>query len=154
MQWHRRGKALSSMLVVVAVIAACFVAIGCISTAETTEYDQQFREMVLSWPMYSITVSSASLLDTIPFTRVLTASQWKGMTQQVLAMSDTNFEEFFRSHLVQMIAYARNPAKGVRVQWNADVVSTIVSRVAPDLQAAIDAQVKVQSSDIWIHEEH
>jgi site-specific recombinase XerC len=154
MQWHRRGKALSSMLVVIAVIAACFVPIGCISTAESTQYDQQFREMVLSWPMYSITVSSASLLDTIPFTRVLTTSQWKGMTQQVLAMSDTNFEEFYRSHLVQMIAYARNPAKGVRVQWNTDVVSKIVSRVAPDLQAAIDAQVKAQSSDIWIHEEH
>jgi site-specific recombinase XerC len=139
MKWHRRGKAISSMLVVVAVIA---------------QYDKEFREMVLSWPMYSITVSSASLLDTIPFTRVLTTSQWKDMTQQVLAMSDTNFEEFYRSHLVQMIAYARNPAKGVRVQWNTDVVSKIVSRVAPDLQAAIDAQVKTQSSDIWIHEEH
>jgi site-specific recombinase XerC len=154
MQWHRRGKALSSMLVVVAVIAACFVATGCISTAETTEYDQQFREMVISAPIYSITTSSVSLLDSIPGTQVLTTSQWKGMTQQVLAMSDTNFEEFYRSHLVQMIAYAKNPAKGVRVQWNADVVSKIVSRVAPDLQAAIDAQVKAQLSDIWIHEEH
>jgi hypothetical protein len=49
MKWHRRGKAISSMLVVVAVIA---------------QYDKEFREMVLTCSPYSIiTVSFASLLD-------------------------------------------------------------------------------------------
>jgi hypothetical protein len=110
--------------------------------------------MVLSLPIYSMTVSSVSLLDKVPGHQVLTPSQWETMTQQVLTMSDTDFEEFCRSHLSEMIAYADNPAKGVHVRWNADLVSKIVPRVAPDLQAAIDTQINAQStSNDWFHEE-
>jgi len=69
-------------------------------------------------------------------------------------MSDADFEEFCRSHLAEVIAYAGNPAKGVHVRWNADLVSKIVPQVAPDLQAAIDTQIKAQANDGWFHEEH
>jgi hypothetical protein len=154
MQWHNRGSAIGSILVVIAVIAACYVSSGCISRAETTHYDQQFREMMLSSPIYSMTVSSVSLLDAVSGHQVLTRSQEEAFTQQVLTMSDADFEEFCRSHLSEVIAYASNPAKGVHVRWNADVVSKIVPRVAPDLQAAIDTQIKAQStSNDWFHEE-
>ena len=137
MQWHHRGSAIGSILVVIAVIVTCFVPSGCVSKAETTHYDQQFRTMVLSLPIYSITVSSVSLLDKIPGHQVLTQSQEEAFTQQVLTMSDADFEEFCRSHLSEVVAYAGNPDKGVHVRWNADLVSKIVPRVAPDLQATI-----------------
>ena len=154
MQWHRRGSAIGSMLVIIAVIAACYVSSGCISRAETIHYDQQFREMVLSSPIYSMTASSASLLDKVPGHQVLTRPQEEAFTQQVLTISDADFEEFCRSHLSEVIAYADNPAKGVHVRWNANLVSKIVPRVAPDLQAAIDTQIKAQANDGWFHEEH
>jgi hypothetical protein len=153
MQWHHRGSVIGSMLVVIAVIVACCVPSGCVSRAETTRYDQQFREMVLSSPIYSVTVSSVSLLDAIPGTQVLVPSQWKAVAQQVLIMSDADFEEFCRSRLSEVVAYIGNPAKGVRVQWNPDLVAKIVPLVAPDLQAAIDTQIKAQSSNDWIHQE-
>jgi len=154
MQWHHRGRVAGSILVIVALIAACLVPSGCILRAETIHYDQQFREMVLSSPIYSMTVSSASLLDKVPGHQVLTPSQWETMTQRVLTMSDVDFEEFCRSHLAEVIAYAGNPAEGVHVRWNADLVSKIVPRVAPDLQAAIDTQIKTRStSGDWFHGE-
>lgn len=153
MQWYRRSRAISSAFVVIAVIVACFAPTGCVSQAETTRYDQQFREMVLSSPIYSVTVSSVSLLDAIPGTQALTSSQWETMTQQVLAMSDTDFEEFCRSRFGQMITYAKDPAKGVRVHWNADTVAKIIPRVASDLQAVINAQITKQSNEGRIHEE-
>jgi len=153
MQWHHRGSVAGSIFVIIALIVACLVPSGCILRAETTRYDQQFREMVLSSPIYSVTVSSVSLLDAIPGTQVQTPSQWKTVTQQVLTMGDADFEEFCRSHLSEVVAYAGNPAKGVRVQWNADLVAKIVPLVAPDLQAAIDTQIKAQLSNDWIHQE-
>src|SRR5450830_572245 len=153
MQWHHRGSVTGSIFVIIALIVACLVPSGCILRAETTRYDQQFREMVLSSPIYSVTVSSVSLLDAIPGTQVQTPSQWKTVTQQVLTMGDADFEEFCRSHLSEVVAYAGNPAKGVRVQWNADLVAKIVPLVAPDLQAAIDTQIKAQLSNDWIHQE-
>lgn len=154
MQWHHRGSVTGSIFVIIALIVACLVPSGCILRAKATHYDQQFREMVLSSPIYSMTVSSVSLLDKVPGHQVLTPSQWETMTQQVLTMSDTDFEEFCRSHLAEVIAYAGNPAKGVHVRWNADLVSKIVPRVAPDLQAVIETQIKAQStSNDWFHEE-
>jgi len=98
-------------------------------------------------------VSSVSLLDKVPGHQVLTQSQEEAFTQQVLTMSDADFEEFCRSHLSEVIAYADNPDKGVHVRWNADVVSKIIPRVALDLQAAIDTQIKAQANDGWFHEE-
>jgi hypothetical protein len=110
--------------------------------------------MVLSSPIYSMTASSASLLDKVPGHQVMTRTQEEAFTQQVLTMSDADFEEFCRSHLAEVIAYADNPDKGVHVRWNADLVSKIVPRVAPDLQAAIDTQIKAQStSNDWFQEE-
>jgi len=91
-------------------------------------------------------------LDAIPGAQVLTQLQWKTMTQQVLAMSDTDFEEFCRSRFGQMITYAKNPAEGVRVQWNAEVVAKIIPRIASDLQAVINAQIAKQSNEGRIHE--
>ena len=61
---------------------------------------------------------------------------------------------FRSSHLSEVVAYAGNPDKGVHGRWDADIVSKIVPRVAPDLQAAIDTQIKAQANDGWFHEEH
>src|SRR5665647_1775927 len=86
MQWHHRGSVTGSIFVIIALIVACLVPSGCILRAETTHYDQQFRGMVLSLPIYSMTVSSVSLLDKVPGHQVLTQSQEEAFAQQVLSL--------------------------------------------------------------------